>query len=118
MFGWRTHGGRLTGAPGRQRPNGALAPDDSDDSSNPGNWNEEVVRFTTKRIDSYGVLLNDVGGCRNLLDLVQVQQRWWLSTVQDYAGFATGLYDRAPQISTTAASAESEQGRADEGRSA
>ncbi len=105
MFGWLTHGGRETGVPADQRANGAPASHEGVDQL------DQVAQFTTKRIESYGLLFQEMSGCRSPLEFAQLQQRWWLNAVQDYAGFAAGLYDRAAQTLATPASGEAEHGR-------
>ena len=71
----------------------AAAPSGDPGPSEAAGWTDPVVGLVHRRLESYGVLFDQMRASRSLVELGAAQQRWWLSAVRDYMGFAASLYD-------------------------
>lgn len=100
MFGLHWHHGRHAAhrddAGESASGKGTVEPDGPPETADLAAWSEEVARFMNKRAGSYGLLLEEMRTSRSLFELAAVQQRWWLSTIQDYAGLASSFQEKAP----------------------
>ncbi|SMF55529.1 Phasin protein [Tistlia consotensis] len=58
-------------------------------------WQQELLRFTTSRLQADAELPLSLARCRDVPDLVALQQRWFTTALQDYASEAGQLLDLA-----------------------